>query len=667
MFLKTFFISAFLLVANGNIFAQSKIKEDSLHRTVAPPVTITSDALRPEILLHPTDLHVVTSEDIRMQTGATRLPEALQVLHPSLDIRNYGSLGGISLSSFRGLPSEYTSVYWEGIKITNSQHSLTDLALIDLKSVESIAIISAANSQLIGGDIGSAGILLTTNAGLRQSGINVATSAQSYNDLSSFGEQQLDIGATVKANDNLTLSGGVDLGYSNGSFPFVQQISGKTVDRENNDAHLFNANVAATYTIDESATIKTFSTFAKADRGTPGPVTISGRGASDFGARHKDQNFLTALSFAHSPSDIFYYTLSLGYQSQYETYSDTIQNPLLHIGENYLNRIYSGIWKSKASVSENLDLFGGFDISGSTLYSSANSASGDSAISRSNYAAYLAAKIQFLNSFDATVGFRSELQSDLNLIQYLPSMSVRYLEPISLLQLQASIGRIYHAPTLNELYWKHGGNVNLRYEKGTSIEITAGLPVTLTPVISGQFQLTGFKTLLADQIIWQPQRNTVDWSPVNIPSTRSQGVEITAEMKYHVGRCFFTLKEGMSLQDTKNLTDSSKYFGKELPYSTPLRSVLSLQFQDTSIGNLSLIAVYRGHRYTDYYNNESSKLPAVIKYDITLSSAPVSLASVISGTINFSILNFTNIQYEEIPSYPQPGRSFRFSLDFHFL
>ena len=181
-------------------------------------------------------------------------------------------------------------------------------------------------------------------------------------------------------------------------------------------------------------------------------------------------------------------------------------------------------------------------------------------------------------------------------------------------------------------------------------------------------QLTGFRTSLSDQIIWQPQKNSIDWSPVNIPSTRSQGIEFTAELKYLLSeRYVLTLKEGLSIQDTKNLTDSSNYFGKELPYSTPLRSVFSLQLQDTSIGSLSFIAIYRGHRYTDYYNNESSKLPAVIKYDLTFSSAPVIISSLISGTINLSVLNSTNVQYEEVPSYPQPGRSFRFSLDFHFL
>ena len=467
MFLRTSFIFALLLIAFGNVFAQDIVKEDSLHRTTAPPVTITSDAVRPEILLHPIDLHVVISEDIRIQTGATRLPEALQVLHPSLDIRNYGSLGGISLASFRGLPSEYTSVYWEGIKITNSQHSLTDLALIDLKSVESIAIISAANSQLIGGDIGSAGILLSTNAGLRRAGIDLGTSVQTYDNLSSFGEQQLDIGVTMKTGDNFTLSGGVDLGYSNGSFPFVQQISGKTVERENNDAHLFNANVAAAYTIDESAVVKVFSTFARAERGTPGAVTISGRGASDFGARHYDENFLTALSLAHRPLDYFYYTISLGYQSQYQTYSDTITNPSLHIGDRYLNRIYSFVWKSKTVLNDWSDLFGGVDYTKNSLFSNENMlASGDTSINRENYAAYLAIKVLFLNNFDATLSLRTELQSDLNSSsQTLPSLSLQYSEPVSSLRLQGSVGKIYHAPTLNELFWKRGGNANLRSEK----------------------------------------------------------------------------------------------------------------------------------------------------------------------------------------------------------
>ncbi|MFI5264248.1 MAG: hypothetical protein ACHQM6_07015, partial [Candidatus Kapaibacterium sp.] len=85
-----------LTFLSSNLFAQSKT--DSLHHTTAPPITVTSESYNDEIAIHPADIHTVSASDLQIQTGATRLNDALQVLHPSLDIRNYGSLGGISLA-----------------------------------------------------------------------------------------------------------------------------------------------------------------------------------------------------------------------------------------------------------------------------------------------------------------------------------------------------------------------------------------------------------------------------------------------------------------------------------------------------------------------------------------------------------------------------------------
>jgi outer membrane cobalamin receptor len=254
-----FFISLLCIFAN-NVFAQSNVKPDSLRHTTAPPITITSDAENSEILMHPTDIHVVSSEELLIQTSATRLSDAIQVLHPSLDIRNYGSLGGISLASFRGLPTEYTTLYWEGIRITNSQNSLSDLSLINISAIQSVGIISAANAQLIGGDIG-AGILLHSNPSEKPAGFDIGSSLLSYDNISSFGEKQLDFGGVYKVTDSFSIAGGLSNTYSNGAFPFLQPTGNSTapfvnVYRENNDAHLLNANLGGEYKIDDNANIK---------------------------------------------------------------------------------------------------------------------------------------------------------------------------------------------------------------------------------------------------------------------------------------------------------------------------------------------------------------------------------------------------------------------------
>ena len=653
----------------SNLSAQDKTKADSIRRTTAPPITITSDFYNDEIAIHPADIHTVSGEELQLQTGAARLSDALQVLHPSLDIRNYGSLGGISLASFRGLPAEYTAVYWEGICITDPQHSFTDLALIDLKSVQSVGIISAANAQLIGGDVGGAGILLNTNPTTKTAGFNIGTSLLSYNNLASLGEKQLDLGGAGRIGDKFSIAAGMNTAYSNGAFPFQQVVNNSfvSVNRENNDAYLLNANLAGDFIVDSTATVKALSFFSKAERGAPGAVTIDNRGASDFTARQYDENFLFALTLKHEPLSYFNYSISAGYQSLYETYTDTgFIDPALRIADRYLNRIISFGGKAKVDVNNYSALYFGFDYIRDLLYSNENIlASGDSIISRNHYDAYLADKIEFLRNFDGTISLRTELLSDIPKAQLLPAASLHYNEPTSSLNMQASFGKLYHAPTFNELYWKQVGNPNLFPENGISAEFSASIPIALTKSISLELQSTLFQIDLQNQIIWQPGRNNSNnWTPSNVQQSRSQGIEFVGEARCRfVNDYLLTIHEGLSLLKTRNLTDSAAYYGKELPYSTPMRSLFLMELQNSKIGTLAFTMLYRGHRYTDYANNESTKLPAVWNYDLTISSMPIYFSTLMSAMIRLSILNLTNVQYDEIPNYPLPGRMIKFGFE----
>ncbi len=669
MFLKfTIFCCSLFCIASSNILAQDRIKTDTIRHTTAPPITVTSDAYNDEIAIHPDDIHTIKSDQLQAQSGATRLSDALQVLHPSLDVRNYGSLGGISLASFRGLPAEYTSVYWEGICITDPQHSFTDLALIDLKSVQSVGIISAANSQLIGGDVAGAGVLLSTDPSARTSGIDIGTSVLSYTNLSSFSEKQLDLSGVGKIGEKFCVAGGLNTAYSDGAFPFLQRVDNYYVSvlRENNDAYLLNANASADYTIDSSVSIKGFSYFAETERGAPYVATIDNRGASNFLARQYDENFLLVLSIKHAPLPYFNYSINAGYQSQYETYSDPAHTPV--IADRYLNRIYSFVWKSKTQIASWSDLYSGVDYIKNLLFSNENSLSlGDTSIVREHYAAYLSDKIHFLENLDATISLRTELLSDINKPQVLPGMSIYYFDPLSLLRLQGSYGRIYHAPTFNELYWRVGGNPHLLPESGTSGEFSGGITIPLPEHIALGLQIAIFETSLNNQIIWQEGKNGIS-TPSNIQSSKSQGIEFIGEVRYPFLENYILLvREGASLMKARNLSPDSNFFGKELPYSTPMRSSFLFQIENSSIGSLALTILYRGHRYKDYYNDPYTKLPPVTLFDLTYSSATINISTLLSGTARLSLLNLGNTQYQEIPNFPLPRRSIRLGIDLHFL
>ncbi|MEI8134531.1 MAG: TonB-dependent receptor [bacterium] len=653
---RVYFCYSFLLLVTGVSLAQPK--GDSVRQVSAPTITITSELSSTEII-HPNDVAIASAAQLRERTGAIRLSEALPVMHPSIDVRNYGSLGGISLLSFRGLPSEYTSIYWQGLKITDQQKSLTDLALLDMQSVSSIGIVDASNAILIGGDVASVGLILNTTPEFENS-LSIGGTTTSFDALSSFLENRGSVDGSLRLGDSLAISGGITSSYSNGSYPFLQQSTGHTILRENNDAHLLNSHLATGWTVNENLSLSAFSFYTRSERGAPGAVTTDDAGASDLSARQYDENFLIALSLDNHPLNNYTQTISAGYSSQYETY--TIPN--FHVADRYENRIFSFAWKALTTLSEVEGIYTGLDYTKNTLASTQNSfPNGDSSIHRESYSAYITSRTLFLDNFDLTASLRTDLQSFINKPQVLPTLSLRYQEPQSRFLVQASYSRLFHAPTFNELYWRVGGNPNLNPEKGIAYEVTAIIPFELLSTLTVSLKATAFQNNFSGQIIWVQGSNGYS-IPVQVSSSITEGLEFICDAKYRTSDYEFQIVEGLSLDSTTNY--SPIYFGKALPYSTPMHSSFLASIRKESIGGLSLHVNYRGHRFTDFYNLETGRLPPVMLIDFTFTSIPIMLGSFGDFISRFSILNLGNISYNEVENYPLPGRSFRFSLDFHF-
>src|SRR5207247_1634092 len=87
----------------------------------------------------------IASINSREQSGST-LTEAARLLSSSLAIREQSSLGYVTLMRYRGLPSEHTIVYRDGIRITNEQNSLTDFGWLDAAGIYSISLVPSVTA-----------------------------------------------------------------------------------------------------------------------------------------------------------------------------------------------------------------------------------------------------------------------------------------------------------------------------------------------------------------------------------------------------------------------------------------------------------------------------------------------------------------------------------------
>lgn len=123
------------------------------------------------------------------------------------------------------------------------------------------------------------------------------------------------------------------------------------------------------------------------------------------------------------------------------------------------------------------------------------------------------------------------------------------------LTLKASAARSYRAPTLNERYWRPGGNLGLRPESGFGYE--AGLRHRLAGPQGTilETELTAFRQEVDDWVQWLPSTSTGIWSPRNLRRVRSQGLEISTAL--HLCRGHYT----GSAQLAYHLTDTRKTQG----------------------------------------------------------------------------------------------------------
>ena len=119
------------------------------------------------------------------------------------------------------------------------------------------------------------------------------------------------------------------------------------------------------------------------------------------------------------------------------------------------------------------------------------------------------------------------------------------------LTFKASAARSYRAPTLNERYWRPGGNPGLRPESGAGYE--AGLRHRLAGPgrATLETELTAFRQAVDDWVQWLPSTSTGIWSPRNLRRVRSQGLEARTMLHLRRGRYIGSAQLAYHFTDTR--------------------------------------------------------------------------------------------------------------------
>ena len=227
--------------------------------------------------------------------------------------------------------------------------------------------------------------------------------------------------------------------------------------------------------------------------------------------------------------------------------------------------------------------------------------------------------------------------------------------------LRASASRNYRAPSLNDLYFRPGGNPDLRSESGWSYDAGISSEVGRKDIYKFRVSASWFESWIDDWILWLPT-NKGFFSPRNVKSVHSYGVEAQASLWVRLAKDWRLELNGSaawtpSVNVGEPISAGDNSIGKQLPYIPHFSASVTgrLSFRSWSL-------LYKWCHYSERYTMSSNdvsltgRLPAYFMNNIELEKgfsfrwAELTL----KGAIN----NLFDEEYVSVLSHPMPGINF---------
>ena len=242
----------------------------------------------------------------------------------------------------------------------------------------------------------------------------------------------------------------------------------------------------------------------------------------------------------------------------------------------------------------------------------------------------------------------------------------------------ANLSSNYRMPTLNELYYNPGGNIDLKPEISRNIE--SGFNYTKTYHQHSLLLGTAFYKRKVDQ--WIAWYGNSILTPHNIQQVESKGFEMNLNYdvilkKYQkpvvgydiilIGRkypSYTTLKSSILYAYTLSTTQQSAIandysIGKQIPYVPRYQFKMSVGFQHKNL-EMHLVQTYTGYRFVTTDESQYLKPYAIS----TLWAAYHYRYQALKGAINLRFNNILNTAYQSIVGRVMPGRNGNISFTF---
>lgn len=609
----------------------AQVKTDTLKgvevRSGSPSATNPKAAFQPGAKV--TVIDSFTRQLYNQQSIATLLSQVSSVF-----VKSYG-FNSLATLSFRGASSAQSAVFWEGIPLMNGATGITDVSLLPVAFSDSVSIEYGSGGALGGsGNVGGALVLGSKQA--------------SFPDHAHWG-------------------GGAQIGY--GSFGNVPA-----------SAELGFSSRRASVRI-RGVTLRAENDFLAADESghefRTQHSTISGEGLmldASVKANHRNTISLHAWQQAYQrqiPRALFE-SRSLKVQDdaalrllmEWKYSAPKIQ---AYAKGAYMEDGY-GYSDPDISIETNVTthhFYGEIGISGKfnpttswlafapvqLMYMSG--ANDTARLFRTAGAVSL--KKNFLSDrLSIALNGRGELIGQQSIL--LPGVS-GFLKLSPAFGIRASVQRSYRAPTLNELYYFPGGNKDLKPENGWNDELGYTWTKNDNSGISMTHSLSAYNRNINDWIIWL---GGAIWTPHNLAAVHSRGLETENSLAGRIGSIRWTSRLTAAYtrsSPTASYLVNDNSIGKQIPYTPILNASAAATIAWKSVA-ITYVHRYTGKRYIT--SDESAYVPWYTKGDLLLN---VSMHGTrINYSINGSVQNLWNTDYQVVAFRPMPGIYYLFSV-----
>ena len=558
----------------------------------------------------------------------------------SLHIKTYGN-GNIATSSLRGGNANHTAILWNGLSIQNPMLGQTDLSLIQTSVFDDLCVEHGGGSAAWGsGAIGGSIHLQNKNK------FNEGLKTKVQFNYGSFESKKLN-SALFYSNSKFSTHTRLYFNNSKNNYTYIDTTNKEKPLQQVKSAEIITKGFLQEFSflVNSKNSLNVRLWYTKMERNIPSftqqinkksQLDQSLRFNADWEIKTKKLNSVFRIAYFN---DVLNYSDSVAEiysKSGVNTYIiETDNNYKLKLGTLYFginNTLYQTDTKNYDTLHKlnKLAFFGGYNLS---LLKS-----------KLNYSIFLRQEFtnQTLIPFTGNSGITYDLGK-------------RILGKIN-------VSKSYRQPSLNDLYWKQGGNINLKPEDSKEIEVGIATQFLFNKT-KLQVEVNYFDRQTNNWIIWLPNDNGY-WTPKNLLQVHSRGIETKTTFSYLNDKLFLKLDLNTNYilsTNTKNVNLNDNSSGKQLIYSPRYAGYATFLLQ------YKKITFYYNYNYTGYRFTSTDNTSWLMPYQI--SNLKVSTFFDFTKTkfiIFASCNNLLNKNYVVVSNSPMPLRNFEIGLSFQF-